>query len=94
MLTEYKQYCALCGSPATDTHHLIEGRGYRQLADADELYIPICRVCHQRVHAESVAMRLGQIAGQLAFEKDRVSEGVLPEDARKLFLRRYGKSFL
>ena len=94
MITKYEQYCALCGSPKSDTHHLIEGRGYRQLADADGLTIPICRECHMKIHATPVAIRLGQIAGQLAFEKDRVSEGVLPDEAREQFRKRYNKSFL
>ena len=94
MITKYEQYCALCGSPATDTHHLINGHGYKQLADADELFIKICRSCHQKIHATPVAMRLGQIAGQLEFEKQRVAEGVNPDDAREQFRKRYGKSFL
>lgn len=94
MITKYEQYCALCGKPATDTHHLIEGHGYRQLADADGLYIPICRKCHTLVHANPVAVRLGQIAGQLEFEKQQIAEGVSVDDAREIFRARYNKSFL
>jgi Zn-finger protein len=94
MITKYEQYCALCGSPATDTHHLVEGRGYKQLADADGLYIRVCRTCHAKIHATPVAMRLSQIVGQLEFEKQRVAEGSEVDDAREQFRRRYNKSFL
>lgn len=94
MITKYEQYCALCGKPATDKHHLIEGHGYRQLADTDGLIIPICRTCHDKVHLTPVAMRLGQIAGQLEFEKQQVAEGVSVDDAREIFRARYNKSFL
>jgi len=93
MITKYMEYCLLCGKPKTDIHHLISG-GLRTTADADELYIPVCRECHQAIHANGAAMKLSKIVGQLAYEKQKVAEGSEVDDAREQFRKRYSRSWL
>ncbi|EQA0930834.1 DUF968 domain-containing protein, partial [Escherichia coli] len=46
------QPCACCGQPADDPHHLI-GHGQGGMGTkADDLFvIPLCRKCHNELHA-------------------------------------------
>ena len=97
-LTEYTKNCLLCGRPTTAEHHLIFGRGFRNLADEDGLTIPICDNCHTlgkyRIHDNPIAEAMSKIIGQLQYEKDKVAEGIDPKEARENFRERYGRSYL
>lgn len=93
-LTNYEKNCALCGTPKTDIHHCIPGVARRKLADADDLTIPLCRKCHDEIHANGAAMRLSKIVGQLAYELNYVADKEKILDAREHFRKRYGKSYL
>ncbi len=92
MITKYDKICVVCGRPKDHIHHLVYGRGVRDLSDADGLTVPLCYDCHKKVHEFSGAW--SKIAGQLAFELDQVSEGKSKEQARGEFKKRYGRSYL
>lgn len=94
MITKYTDYCIICGRPNVNEHHLVFGKGYRRLADEDELTIPICMSCHDELHAGLVTKELSRICGQLAFEKKKVAEGITEDEARECFRKRYGISYL
>lgn len=100
ILTEYTQFCAICGRGTEAEHHLIFGTGLRELADEDGLVIPICNKCHDmsggkhQLHENPIAERLSKICGQLAFEKHLVAEGFGEGEARERFRKRYGRSYL
>ena len=95
ILTNYTQNCIICGVPTETTHHLVFGRGMRNLADEDKLVLPMCPICHDELHrTSSVAAELSRICGQLAFEKQMCEKGVSAENAREYFRKRYGKSYL
>lgn len=95
ILTKYTENCIICGVPTKDIHHLVFGRGMRNLADEDGLTLPMCLFCHEELHRlSSVAAELSRICGQLAFEKSLCEKGVSAEDAREQFRQRYGKSYL
>lgn len=85
IITEYMDYCLLCGKPTVDTHHLVYGRSERKLADADGLTIPVCRECHDLIHGDTRIGNLSRVLGQIAWEGKYGSR----EDFRK----RYGKSY-
>lgn len=99
--SKYSGYCALCGRQLENktVHHLIFGSD-RKKADEDGLTIPICDNCHtqnpvaQRIHGNSAAEDLSKMLGQIALEKHYVAQGATEQEARKLFRKRYGKSFL
>ena len=99
MITNYTEYCIICGTPKTDDHHCVFGRGRRDLADKDNLIMPLCRKHHDFIH-KGDAQTLSKIIGQLAFEKAYILEnGVFPyknmdERARESFRKRYGESYL
>lgn len=103
IVTKYEQYCAFCGRPATEEHHLVfggTGGANRKLADEDGIILPVCPGCHrlkpvkEKIHDNPMAEKLSRMAGQLAFEKRRCAEGATEEDAREMFRKRYGVSYL
>lgn len=93
-LTDYENYCALCGSPSSEFHHLLMGSSRRKIADSDKIFLCLCRKCHEEIHHNSTANRLSKIVGQLAFEFNTVADKEKILDARQQFRERYGKSYL
>ena len=74
MITKYEGYCIICNKPTKTTHHLLFGKGIRELCDADGIVAPCCDNCHNMngkssIHGNSVSEALSKIAGQLAWEK-------------------------
>lgn len=95
MITNYENYCLLCGRPRTDIHHLVWGNSKRQLADSDGLTIPLCKECHNQMHHSTKQMQvMSHIVGQLYYELNKCAAGMSVEDARKDFRGRYGVSYL
>lgn len=97
----YSGICAFCGKALNNRteHHLLFGKD-RVYAEQDGLKLPACDNCHtagngtERIHGNVMAEKLSRIAGQLAYEKMKISEGRSPDEARESFRKRYGKSFL
>ena len=83
-ITEYTEYCLICGTPSTDPHHCLSGSDRRH-ADEDGLVIPVCRACHRFIHDNPKALTMSKIIGQLAYEK---------EHTRDEFRARYRHSYL
>ena len=103
IVTEFEDISAFSGAPAECTHHLIFGRGMRELADQDGLTIPLTNAEHNmspngqrwQVHENAPAEALSKMVGQLAWEKHKIAEeGCSEHEARELFRKRYGISFL
>lgn len=99
-VTNDMDYCFFCGRPAECKHHLIFGSSNRQKADEDGLIVPACNRCHntgkviERIHDNPMAEKMSRIIGQMAWESQRVSKGVFPEEAREMFRNRYKISYL
>ena len=105
MITNYEQFCLLCGSPACDTHHCLKGVSKRHLAEEDNLTIPVCRRCHDEIHKGYKALNVAvEIIGQLYWEREYlINRQILPfddshdeisEEAREAFRSRYSRSYL
>lgn len=103
MITNYNDFCLICGKPRTDMHHCLKGHKQRHLADEDELIIPLCQEHHtgdMSVHKKKELNILVEIIGQLAYEKHYIAQKrELPfenieEEAREAFRTRYGRSYL
>ena len=92
IVTEYENICFFCGKTAECEHHLVFGRGIRQLAEEDGLKVPSCHACHNigevksRIHDNPMAEKLSKMLGQAVFEKEIGS--------REEFRKRYHKSWL
>lgn len=92
IVTKYTDICFYCGKPAECQHHLIFGRGLRELADEDGLIIPSCNKHHnmgantEKIHNNPMAEKLSKMLGQAIWEKHYGS--------REDFMKRYGQSYL
>lgn len=108
IVTEYEDISAFSGAPAEARHHLIFGRGLRELAEADGLWIPLTHAEHNmnpfgqrwQIHENAPAEDLSRMVGQLAWEKHYIAtkrelpfEGI-EREAREAFRERYGISYL
>lgn len=94
MITNYSEYCIICGRPKTDLHHCVFGNSKRRLADADELTMPLCRKHHEAMHKDKGMQVMSHIVGQLFFERNKCADGMTPEEAREEFRTRYSISYL
>ena len=107
IITEYEDISAFSGAPAECDHHCVFGRGLRELADQDGLWIPLTNAEHNmsshgktyQIHENHAAECLSKMVGQLAWEKNYYRNlctiaGNTEDDARKEFRKRYGISYL
>ena len=84
-----------------DRHHVLHGRGKKQLAEADGLWIWLAHELHMEIHDKGyfifngvkVTDKMLQAMGQQAFIKEKMREGYPEDVARELFLQRYGKFY-
>lgn len=90
MITEYDNLCIMCNKPAECKHHLIFGVAHRELADQDDLIVPLCNSCHNMgkdaIHGNVAAEKLSKILGQVIWESKFGN--------RAAFIARYGKSYI
>lgn len=95
---QYKGYCFFCGTPCGSEHHLLFGRGVRNLAEEDGLKVDACDKCHtigkvlEKVHDNPMAEKLSKMLGQAFFERNECAKGATLDEAREKFRRRYGFS--
>ena len=82
IVTEYENISAFSGQSSTCIHHLVFGRGKRQLADEDGLWIPLTdnehnmssRGIQYQIHENPAAEKLSKMLGQMAYEKKWIAE--------------------
>jgi len=86
-VTDYEEYSVFSGTPTRTQHHLLFGRGIRDLADKDGIWIPVTDAEHNmsskgtihQIHDNPAAEKLSKIAGQLAWERNYlISQMALP----------------
>ena len=103
IVTEYENISAFSGTPAECKHHLIFGRGLRELADKDGLWIPVTNSEHNmspygktyQIHDNHMAEMLSKMLGQVAWEKHTMFQtGCNEHEAREFFRHRFGISYL
>lgn len=109
ILTKYEEISVFSQREKECSHHLISGRGLRELADQDGLTIPLTNDEHNmaadpvdRIHGNPTAEKMSKMLGQLAWEKEYYRQtfeayGELAkghDPAREAFRKRYGISYL
>jgi hypothetical protein len=103
IVTEYEEISAFSQAPAECRHHLVYGRGLRELADQDGLWIPLTNAEHNmspdgllyQIHSNPTAEKLSKMLGQIAWEKHTIiTSGCSEHEARQFFRNRYGISYL
>ena len=99
IVTKFEGICAITGKRATCKHHLVFGRGFRKLADEDGLWIPLIDEVHDMgkfaIHDNPTAEALSKMLGQAVWEKHEIAtKGVDEDEARRRWIKRYGRSYL
>ena len=106
IITKYDDISAFSGAPKECDHHVIFGRGVRDLAEQDGLWIPLTNFEHNmsnkgtiyQIHDNPAAEKLSKMLGQMAWEKHWIAERYsvpfsdIEEEAREAFRNRYGQS--
>jgi len=90
-----KEVCFLCGASTTVRHHIIHGRGQRQLSEAEGLWVYMCALHHHYLHnlpdhphdAELKAL------AQRKWIEQKKKEGYTNGQARGMWLNKFGKFF-
>lgn len=94
---DYAMYDLVDGTPHVERHHCLGGPN-RKLADEDGLWVPLTPDNHRTgkdsAHLNKTTHTLLAIIAQLAYEKKKVAEGKTESEAREIFRRRYGRSYL
>lgn len=90
--------CYICGRNGYLELHHIFGAANRKHSTEDGLCVYLCRPCHNEppngVHFNKDRMKYLHQYGQMVFEADRRHEGATDEEAREMFMKRYGKNYL
>ncbi|MBQ0111630.1 MAG: hypothetical protein KBT03_00705 [Bacteroidales bacterium] len=96
---KYADYDMIDGSYGVERHHLIGGPN-RSKADEDGLWCPLSPSHHNSskmsVHQNKEMKVMSHIIAQLAYEVEMLSTGKAKtkEEAKELFRRRYGKTYV
>lgn len=93
---KYADYDMIDGTPNVQRHHIFGGPN-RDLSDQDGLWVPLTLEHHEGkngVHMNKEMKVLMHIIGQLGWEKHCIANGETEENARELFRKRYGRSYL
>jgi hypothetical protein len=96
---KYANYDMISGEPNVERHHIFGGPN-RGKSDNDGLWIPLTPAHHNSsnmsVHMNKEMKTMSHIIGQLAYELELVSTGKAKtkDEAKEMFRRRYGKSYL
>lgn len=71
IISPLKKKCFLCGSlHGTETHNIIDEWGNEKLSKRYGLTVPLCPLCHDKVHADKlIDLQLKQVA-QVAFREN------------------------
>lgn len=91
MKKPFKRQCYLCGIEESDyvtivTHHLLEGRGRRQISDRYGLVVDLCVKCHRLAHHDDITADYLHRQAQKKAEADGMT--------REQFIYLFGRNYL
>lgn len=93
-----KYKCYMCGRYGPTEKHHVFGGANRAHSEKDKLYVHLCHACHNEppdgVHFNKSRRRWLQAIAQEEYEKQKIEQGHTPEEARALFMQRYGRSYI
>lgn len=78
--------CYLCGSMASELHHIFFGNKQRDWSEKYSLKVPLCRHCHNLAHKYREINYMLKEIGQKTFE-EKVG-------TRKEFMNIFGENYL
>ncbi len=107
VITDWTEFCLICGGEAECEHHAIPGTANRAKSEEFKLVIPLCNNCHNMsrdsIHRNPKMAAMSKIIGQLAFAKEYFKSKLtasenekrqMEQDAKEMFIDTFGKSYL
>ena len=89
---------AECATRNGTISQIFGGTANRRLSEQDGLVVDLCHDCHNMppngVHFNKERMKYIHQYGQMTFEARKRHEGATDEEAREMFMKRYGKNYL
>lgn len=94
-----KRICYYCGTPGAERHEVYPGRGKRQICIDNGFQVDLCQNCHREMHRNATLQakernEFWKIKYQGDYEERLISSGIAPDEARKLWLKLIGRSYL
>lgn len=94
-----KRICYYCGTPGAERHEVYPGRGKRQLCIDNGFQVDLCQNCHREMHRNATLQakernEFWKIKYQGDYEERLISSGIAPDEARKLWIKLIGRSYL
>lgn len=91
--------CYYCGTPGAERHEVYPGRGKRQICIDNGFQVDLCQNCHREIHRNATLQakernEFWKIKYQGDYEERLISSGIAPDEARKLWLKLIGRSYL
>ena len=101
IITDWMEFCVICGAKTENIHHAIPGTANRAKADKYGLVMPLCVRCHDDIHRNPKMTTMRKIIGQLAYEKEAAidycvtdNKELLKQTIRDDFMEVFGKSHI
>ena len=94
-----KRICYYCGTPGAERHEVYPGRGKRQICIDNGFQVDLCQNCHREIHRNATLQakernEFWKIKYQGDYEERLISSGIAPDEARKLWIKLIGRSYL
>ena len=94
-----KRICYYCGTPGAERHEVYPGRGKRQICIDNGFQVDLCQNCHREIHRNATLQakernEFWKIKYQGDYEERLISSGITPEQARCLWIKLIGRSYL
>lgn len=94
-----KRICYYCGTSGAERHEVYPGRGKRQICIDNGFQVDLCQNCHREIHRNATLQakernEFWKIKYQGDYEERLISSGITPEQARCLWIKLIGRSYL
>ena len=94
-----KRICYYCGTPGAERHEVYPGRGKRQICIDNGFQVDLCQNCHREIHRNATLQakernEFWKIKYQGDYEERLISSGIASDEARKLWIKLIGRSYL
>lgn len=94
-----KRVCYYCKTNGAERHEVYPGRGKRQICIDNGFQVDLCQNCHREMHRNATLQakernKFWKEKYQREYEGKLIATGVTPEQARELWLKLIGRSYL
>lgn len=94
-----KRVCYYCKTNGAERHEVYPGRGKRQICIDNGFQVDLCQNCHREMHRNATLQakernKFWKEKYQREYEGKLIDGGITPEQARCLWIKMIGRSYL